>query len=67
MITTFLSFPAIPGVDHAVLSSGMVGLIDAALRALLAATAVLAGLHLFAQATCWCKSPRGAWCWPERS
>ncbi|HET6207265.1 MAG TPA: M56 family metallopeptidase [Terracidiphilus sp.] len=47
MITTFLSFPAIPGVDHAVLSSGMVGLIDAALRALLAAAAVWTGLHIF--------------------
>ncbi len=47
MITTFLSFPAIPGVDHAVFSSGMVGLIDAALRALLTAAAVWAGLHIF--------------------
>jgi hypothetical protein len=46
MITAFLSFPAIPGVDHAVLSSGMVSLIDAALRALLAAAAVWAGLHI---------------------
>jgi hypothetical protein len=46
MIQAFLSFPAIPGVDHGVLSSGMVSLIDAALRALLAAAAVWAGLRI---------------------
>jgi hypothetical protein len=47
MTMAFLSFPAIPGVDQALIRDSIVMLIDAALRSLLVAAAVWAGLHLF--------------------
>jgi hypothetical protein len=47
MTMAFLSFPAIPGVDRALIRDSIVTLIDAALRSLLVAAAVWAGLRLF--------------------
>src|SRR6516164_9193424 len=47
MIMAFLSFPAIAGVDRAVVPDGIVTLADAALRSALAAAVVWAGLGLF--------------------
>ena len=55
-----------PASVHGLLPGGILNLLDAAVRALLVACVVGAGLRIFAAATFRRRRLPGAWSWPAR-